>query len=105
MEEQASQPPPWAVELLARLERIEARLLRPASCDDVVTTAELAKILRLSEDAAREWAARWGVRPSERNRWPMHRIQAGLQREARTGGRRARRPGAAAAPRATVIAA
>lgn len=72
--------------------------LRPTSIgcydnDDIITTAELAALLRLSSDAAREWAARWGVRASGHNRWPVRRIRLGLRREAITGGRRQRRPG------------
>ena len=48
-------------QILDRLTAIEGLLRKPQlGNDDVVTTAEMATMLRLSPDAAREWAARWG---------------------------------------------
>lgn len=80
-------------EILARLDALKPRSIDDYGADDVIPTAELAALLRLSEDSAREWAARWGVRSSERGRWPVHRIRLGLRKEAMQGGRAARRPG------------
>lgn len=90
-----------ALELLqqisARLERIEAKppSIDDYSVDDVISTAELAALLRLSPRAALRWAARWGVRSSGNDRWPVHRIRAGLHREGMQGGRKPRKERAA----------
>lgn len=100
MAEQVSAPA-WARAILQRLEELQGRgrSIDDFGADDIITTAELAALLRLSEDSAREWAARWGVRASAQNRWPVHRVRLGLRREATQGGRKARRPGRAAGGR------
>lgn len=61
----------------------------------VLTTAEAMQLTKhKSESAFNRWANKYGVKNSQNGRWPRQRIDAGLYKEAHTGGtRRARKPG------------
>jgi hypothetical protein len=82
--------PIWASEILERLERIESAAARPAP-KQVMTTGEAAEFLGVHPITFRRWAARWRVLPCGHGRWPLHRLNAGLQREARQGERKPRK--------------
>jgi len=88
--------------------RAELRALREAGARPAISplaslaTDEAAAFVGFkSRDAFYRWARRWAVRPSEHNRWPTHRLNAGLERERMQGGkrRRAKARAAAAGPR------
>jgi hypothetical protein len=86
---------PMSADLLARIDARLARLeqvlaVAPAASRPVMSTEEAADYLGLSERGMRAWAARWRVLPCGHGRWPLHRINAGLEREARQGERKAR---------------
>jgi hypothetical protein len=70
----------------AQLDRIEAALRRDALVrEPILTTAEAVGYAKFgSESAFTRWARTWGVTHSGNGRWPRHRIDAGLQREARS---------------------
>jgi hypothetical protein len=74
----------------ARLASIEARIA-PVLLKPVMSTREACAYVGLSDDGLRLWAARWRVLPCGHGRWPLHRLNAGLEREARQGERKPRK--------------
>ena len=70
-----------ALELLesisARLDRMETA---PATGKPVMSTPEAIEYIGLSRAQFFKWAARWRVLPCGHGRWPLHRINAGLER-------------------------
>lgn len=88
-------------ELKAQLDRIDANLAELRAAQDlaakpILTTAEAMKMANCNSTSAfSRWVVAWGVSNSGNGRWPRHRIDAGLMREARgVAKRRAERKGA-----------
>lgn len=88
-------PPPWAQELAARLDRIEAAL-QPTALPPVVsvaagpvlsTQAAAAYIGFRSKSPFYAWARRWHVSPCGHNQWARHHLDAGRRRQAERGRR------------------
>lgn len=65
-----------------------AGMQAPAAPKPILSTSEAMVVAGYgSESAFYRWTATWGVTNSGAGRWPRHRVQAGLEKEARSSTR------------------
>jgi hypothetical protein len=75
--------PPWAVEILQRIGRIEESLLS-ATTGLILTTEEAGVYVKYANRISFwRWCKRFGVRPVGFNRWAKRALDKGLERESR----------------------
>jgi len=71
--------------LRAELEALREAGARPVAPLERPLTSKEAAVFGLYK-----WTARWKVISAGSNRWPLHRLNAGLERERMQGGKRRR---------------
>lgn len=91
--------PQWLERILARLDSLElavselshavGALQRAPMTPRPLTTDEAARYCGFgSQNGFRDWARKWHVRACAHGRWPLHRLNAGLEREQVQGGKK-----------------
>lgn len=75
--------------LAALADLVVAKLRAPAITSAILLTEDAIAHVKCGSDSSfSRWCKRWGVRNCGQGRWPLHRLNAGLEREAMQGGRK-----------------
>ena len=72
-------------QIVAEIKQIRAAIIKPQPTGLILTTSEaIAYVKKDSKYGLYAWAKDYGVERSGNDRWPAHRLDAGLAKEART---------------------